>query len=146
MSAVSIRGSATRTPQPLDEVPDSELISGLSPRTNTDSKFGAIPAYGSVDPQQVTKIGVAPLIEGASQSNSRLDRSYHAGPGNLVPQQHLICTFRVWRSGIRRRRSEFDTTLDSAPATERKSIENAGRPTAGSGRRPPSPACVRWQL
>src|SRR5215471_9475224 len=53
-------------PQRLYEVPDSELMSRLSPRTNTDSKFGAIPAYGSVDPQQLTKIGVAPQIEGAS--------------------------------------------------------------------------------
>lgn len=89
--------------------------------------------------QQVTKIGVAPLIEGACQSNSRLDRSYHAGPGNLVAQQHLICTFTVWRSDIRRRRSEFDITLDSAPATGKSvslSRMPVGRPPVLAGVHP----------
>ena len=51
-------------PQPLDVVADSELVFGVGSGANTNSKFSRNSANCSFDPQQVTQIGVAPLIEG----------------------------------------------------------------------------------
>jgi len=51
-------------PQPLDVVADSELVFGVGSGANTNSKFSRHSANCSFNPQQVTQIGVAPLIEG----------------------------------------------------------------------------------
>jgi hypothetical protein len=71
----------------FDLVPDPELVGVVSSRTNSDSKFGTLSAYCSFDPQCVSQIGVASLIEGAGQPDARLDRSDYSRPLNLFPHR-----------------------------------------------------------
>jgi len=52
--------------QPLDVITDAELVFGVGSGTNTDSKFSRGSTDRSLNPQQVTQIGVAPFIEGTS--------------------------------------------------------------------------------
>jgi hypothetical protein len=68
---------------PLDVVTNSELVFGVGSGANTDSEFSRDSADCSLDPQQVTQIGVAPFIEGTGRANSRLDCGDCPGPGNL---------------------------------------------------------------
>src|SRR5262249_37146725 len=82
-------------PQPLDVVTDSELVFGVCSGANTDSKFSRYSADCSLDPQQVTQIGVAPFIEGTSQTDSRLDRSDSPRPGNLGVHPQFVRVFKV---------------------------------------------------
>jgi hypothetical protein len=98
-------------------ITDLELLFGMRDRANTNAEFGGDAADGSLDPQHVTQIGVAPLIEGTGKTNSRLNCGDRSGPGNLLVRSQRVGVFRLWRSGIKRR-AAFDIILRNVVAND----------------------------
>jgi hypothetical protein len=104
--------------RPLDMITDSELVFAVSSRANTNSEFGSDTVDGSVDPQHVTQICVAPFVEGTGKTNSRLDCCDRSRPGNDIVCSKRAEVFKLWRSGIKRQ-GAFDINLRNAAASDR---------------------------
>src|SRR6266481_1713266 len=102
MSAASSRESATRCPSPSTLSPIRSWCLAWVPEPIPTRNSEDYSADCSLDPQQVTQIGVAPFIEGTSQTDSRLDRGDSPRPGNLGVHPQFVRVFKVWRSSLRR--------------------------------------------
>ena len=98
-------------------VTDAEFVLGMGALANGNPKFTRSRADCSLYPQQVTQIGVASLIEGTGQSDSRLHRCDNTRPWNLVVHGG---TFEFARNDDRptklMRQWVSDMTLGSAAA------------------------------
>lgn len=67
-----------------DDVTRPELLFGVSAFPHANKKFSGLVSDVAAHPERVTEIGVAALIERATQANPWLDRNQHTLPRDFL--------------------------------------------------------------